>query len=116
MGRFVRREARRKARVAVPGEECAPALPFLVRFHLSPFGFSSGEEMRAETPVLARSTRVGMRGLVSLQRMLRGVAGDDVAASAVVTKYLYGISTRWAVSPFFPQMRTVPNCFCIADI
>lgn len=116
MGRFVRCEARRKARVAVSGEERASALPFLVRFCLSPFDFSSGEEMRAETPVLARSTRVGMRGLVSRERMLRGVVGDDVAASAVVTKYLYRISTRWAVSPFFPQMRTVPNCFCIADM
>lgn len=48
---------------AKPAERCAllcagekpaaPALPFVVRFHLHSFGFSSLEEIQAENPVLA---------------------------------------------------------------
>jgi len=70
-----------------PGGRCLPppALPLLGRFHLSPFGFSSVEEVRAENPVLAVTTNARARALRSLGRMLRGVgrscsehSGDQV--------------------------------------
>lgn len=106
----------RYAALCTGEKPAALALPFLVRFYLSLFDFSSVEEIQAENQVLTIKTKVCKQALFSLKRMLRGMVGDEVAVSAVVTKYLYRISTHWAFSPFFPQMWTVPNCFCIADV